>query len=80
MKYKVIASILALLGFGSSCSTVKQSNGRQETDPPSEIREDSVEVPQIRLMYGVPRAEFRPAEAAPQEPVESAAPTEERSE
>jgi len=78
MKYKAIAAILAMLGFGTSCSTVKHPKSEQKPDKPAEVLTDTVEIQQIRLMYGVPRAEFRQPEVMQEQPAESGAPAEEK--
>jgi len=54
MNARVITALLALLGFGTSCSGVKQvAKGSDETT-------DSMTVVRpIRLMYGVPVRDFQ---------------------
>lgn len=78
MKYKAIATILAMLGFGTSCSTVKHPKSEQKSDKPTEIMTDTVEIQQIKLMYGVPRAEFRQPEVMQEQPADSGASAEEQ--
>lgn len=54
MNARVITAILALLGFGTACSSVKQAAKGSEEAP------DSVTVLRpIRLMYGVPVRDFQ---------------------
>ena len=59
MKYKVLATMMAVLGFGASCSTTRQQKAPEQPDEQPAVQQDSVEMPQIRLMYGVPPVVFR---------------------
>ena len=55
--------MMAMLGFGASCSSTRQHKApEQPEEQPEEqpaVQQDSVEMPQIRLMYGVPPVVFR---------------------
>ncbi len=54
MNARIITALLALLGFGTACSGVKES-AKSADD-----RTDSVRIHHpIRLMYGVPVREFQ---------------------
>lgn len=58
MNARIIIAMLALLGFGSACSGVKQASKGSEAAP--EAVPDSVTVYRpIRLMYGVPVRDFQ---------------------
>ena len=59
MKYKVLATMMALLGFGVSCSSTRQQKTTEQPEEQPAVQQDTVEVPQIRLMYGVPPVVFR---------------------
>ena len=59
MKYKVLATMMALLGFGASCSSTRQQKAPEQPEEQPAVQQDTVEVPQIRLMYGVPPVVFR---------------------
>lgn len=59
MKYKVLATMMAMLGFGASCSSTRQQKATEQPEEQPTIQQDTVEVPQIRLMYGVPPVVFR---------------------
>lgn len=59
MKYKVLATMMALLGFGASCSSTRQQKAPEQPEEQPAVQQDTVEMPQIRLMYGVPPVVFR---------------------
>ena len=59
MKYKVLATMMAVLGFGASCSSTRQHKGAEQPEEQPAVQQDTVEMPQIRLMYGVPPVAFR---------------------
>lgn len=59
MKYKVLATMMALLGFGASCSSTRQQKATEQPEEQPAVQQDTVEMPQIRLMYGVPPVAFR---------------------
>lgn len=59
MKYKVLATMMAVLGFGASCSSTRQQKTTDQPEEQPAVQQDTVEVPQIRLMYGVPPTVFR---------------------
>lgn len=59
MKYKVLATMMAVLGFGASCSSTRQQKATEQPEEQPTVQQDSVEMPQIRLMYGVPPVAFR---------------------
>lgn len=59
MKYKVLATMMAMLGFGASCSSTRQHKAPEQPEEQPTIQQDTVEMPQIRLMYGVPPVVFR---------------------
>lgn len=59
MKYKVLATMMALLGFGASCSSTRQQKAPEQPEEQPAVQQDTVEMPQIRLMYGVPPVAFR---------------------
>ena len=73
MKYKVLATMMAVLGFGASCSSTRQHKGADQPEEQPVAQQDTVEVPQIRLMYGVPPAAFRmeAIKSAPEQPTPS---------
>ena len=50
---------MAMLGFGASCSSTRQHKVPEQPEEQPTIQQDTVEVPQIRLMYGVPPVVFR---------------------
>jgi hypothetical protein len=55
MNRRIITAILAMLGFGVACSSVRKST------PGTELKVDTVqERTIIRLMYGPPRREYQP--------------------
>lgn len=51
--------MMALLGFGASCSSTRQQKATEQPEEQPTIQQDTVEMPQIRLMYGVPPVVFR---------------------
>lgn len=51
--------MMAMLGFGASCSTTRQQKATEQPEEQPAVQQDTVEVPQIRLMYGVPPVVFR---------------------
>lgn len=56
MKKRVIWAILAVLGFSTACSTVKQT-ATQSDEQSTEVKggkDGELEAQRIRLMYGVP--------------------------
>ncbi len=59
MKYKVLATMMAVLGFGASCSSTRQQKTTEQPEEQPAVQQDTVEMPQIRLMYGVPPVVFR---------------------
>lgn len=62
MSKKMKLALLALLGFSTACSTVK--NGTKESDADKQTIEE-MEQPQIRVLYGVrPPKTVMPAEEA----------------
>ncbi|MBR5844951.1 MAG: hypothetical protein IKY65_01655 [Rikenellaceae bacterium] len=70
MKYKVLATMMAVLGFGASCSSTRQHKGAEQPEEQPAAQQDTVEMPQIRLMYGVPPVVFREEalKTAPEQP------------
>ena len=72
MKYKVLAAMMALLGFGASCSSTRQQKSAPQSEEQPAVQQDSIELPAIRLMYGVPPVALRQEaiETAPQTPEE----------
>ena len=51
--------MMAMLGFGASYSSTRQQKAPEQPEEQPTIQQDTVEVPQIRLMYGVPPVVFR---------------------
>ncbi len=51
--------MMALLGFGASCSSTRQHKTPEQPEEQPAVQQDTVEMPQIRLMYGVPPVVFR---------------------
>lgn len=56
---RIIAGMLVLLGFGSCCNRASKSKAPEQTAAP-EMVADTSDITPIRMMYGVPRREFRP--------------------
>lgn len=56
MKYKVLATMMALLGFGASCSSTRQQKSDDQPEEQPIVQQDTIEMPQIQLMYGPPPA------------------------
>ncbi len=60
--------MMAMLGFGASCSTTRQQKLTEQPEEQPVVQQDTVEVPQIRLMYGPPPAvRIDKAQVAPEE-------------
>ena len=64
--------MLALLGFGAPCSSTRQQKSNEQPKEQPAVQQDTVEVPAIILMYGVPPVALRQEaiETAPQTPEE----------
>ncbi len=62
--------MMALLGFGASCSSTRQQKTAEQPEEQPTVQQDSIETPQIRLMYGVPPVAFRKEalQATPEQP------------
>lgn len=62
--------MMAVLGFGASCSSTRQQKTTEQPEEQPTIQQDTVDVPQIRLMYGVPPVVFREGAVknAPEQP------------
>lgn len=71
MRFKVLSTLLALLGFGASCSGVRHA-GKSAEQAPGEVPDREIDTqyvePPIRLMYGVPPRDYRVQPSAEETP------------
>lgn len=61
MSKRITLAVLALLGFSTACSTVKNTQTEQNVAPETEINQQN---PAIRVLYGVrpPKEEMKAPE------------------
>ena len=68
MKFKLLSLLLALFGFGASCSGTRSATKSGTATPPESgvdtLRDTIYEQPPLRLMYGVPPRGYREQPAA----------------